>query len=231
MTAIEQPRTKHQHADLIWGDKGTPISARFDDPYFSLTDGAAETSHVFLAGNDLPDRLAPGFQIAELGFGTGLNLVVLASVTPEDCPIQFTSFEAFPMTGAQAARALSALGNAIANEDHCDAICRALDKGDDRFQVGSIAVELILGDANQCLKDWNGVADAWFLDGFSPAKNPEMWYPDLMLSVASHTKTGGTFATFTAAGAVRRSLSEAGFQVERLPGYGRKRHMTRGTKL
>ena len=71
-------------------------------------------------------------------------------------------------------------------------------------------------------------ADAWFLDGFSPAKNPELWEPSLMQAVALHTKTGGTIATYTAAGHVRRALQGAGFEVERVAGFGRKRHMTIG---
>ena len=84
------------------------------------------------------------------------------------------------------------------------------------------------GDARQTLATWTGKADAWFLDGFSPAKNPELWSSDLMAEVARHTAPGGTFATYTAAGHVRRALGEAGFTVTRQPGFGRKRHMTTG---
>ena len=89
---------------------------------------------------------------------------------------------------------------------------------------------VILGDANTTLPAWQGRADAWFLDGFSPAKNPELWSADLMAQVAAHTAPGGSFATYTAAGHVRRALSEAGFAVERRPGHARKRHMTTGTR-
>ena len=78
------------------------------------------------------------------------------------------------------------------------------------------------------MPSWDGEADAWFLDGFSPAKNPELWAPDLMAEVARHTAPGGTFATYTAAGHVRRALADAGFTVSRQPGFGRKRHMTTG---
>jgi tRNA U34 5-methylaminomethyl-2-thiouridine-forming methyltransferase MnmC len=86
---------------------------------------------------------------------------------------------------------------------------------------------VITGDARQTLPAWGGKADAWFLDGFSPAKNPELWEPVLMQAVGTHTKPGGTAATYSAAGHIRRSLSDAGFDVTRIPGYGRKRHMTR----
>src|SRR5690606_20202981 len=85
---------------------------------------------------------------------------------------------------------------------------------------------LITGDARTTLPRWQGRADAWFLDGFSPAKNPELWEPALLRQVALHTAPNGTLATYTAAGFVRRGLSDAGFTVERRKGYGRKRHMT-----
>ncbi len=97
-----------------------------------------------------------------------------------------------------------------------------------RFALGPADVAVIIGDARATLPLWEGRADAWFLDGFSPAKNPELWEAALMGQVAGHTAPGGTLATYTAAGAVRRALAEAGFVVERVPGYGRKRHMTRG---
>jgi len=100
--------------------------------------------------------------------------------------------------------------------------------GQTRLHLDGIEAEIILGDARETLPGWSGQADAWFLDGFSPAKNPELWAEDLMRQVARHTVPGGTFATYTAAGHVRRALQTAGFQVDRLPGHGRKRHMTVG---
>jgi len=87
-----------------------------------------------------------------------------------------------------------------------------------------------MGDANQTVPSMAAPADAWFLDGFSPAKNPELWNADLMLSLGSKTAPGGTFATYTAAGHVRRALEEAGFDVTRTAGFGRKRHMSVGIK-
>ena len=96
------------------------------------------------------------------------------------------------------------------------------------FDLGGVRAEVILGDARETLPAWDGQADAWFLDGFSPAKNPELWSEPLMAEVARHSAPGGTFATYTAAGFVRRGLQAAGFQVERRPGHGTKRHMTAG---
>jgi len=93
-----------------------------------------------------------------------------------------------------------------------------------------VTLEVITGDIAETLPNWAGQADAWFLDGFSPAKNPAMWAPDVMQAVGDHTTAGGTLATYTAAGHVRRALEDAGFTITRTPGFGRKRHMTRGVK-
>jgi tRNA U34 5-methylaminomethyl-2-thiouridine-forming methyltransferase MnmC len=96
------------------------------------------------------------------------------------------------------------------------------------LEFPNLTATVILGDARETLPHWTGQADAWFLDGFSPAKNPELWSEDLMAEVGRHTAPGGTFATYTAAGHVRRALADAGFEVTRQPGFGRKRHMSVG---
>ena len=217
-----------QRAKLTWTDDQIPVSDRFDDPYYSLQNGLEETRHVFLAGNDLPARFAPGFRIAELGFGTGLNMLTVWSEwekSGQTGPLSITSFEAFPMALADMERALMTFPE--------------LKPWSDRFlthwtegtcQLDTLQLEIIKGDARDTLPGWVGTADAWFLDGFSPAKNPELWGADLMQEVANHTDPQGTAATYTAAGFVRRGLEEAGFAVTRIPGYGRKRHMTRAVK-
>lgn len=217
-----------QGMGLDWKDGTVPVSRRFDDPYFSLADGLAETRHVFLAGNGLPDRLSDGFHIAELGFGTGLNLLatrIAWAATGRPGLLRFTSFEAFPLPVADIDRALRAFPEARAV---ADTFLAAWAEGQRRFALPGLTVEVIEGDARATLPLWQGRADAWFLDGFSPAKNPELWAPDLMAQVFCHTVPGGSFATYTAAGHVRRALAEAGFTVERRPGHGRKRHMTTG---
>ncbi|MFZ1727583.1 MAG: tRNA (5-methylaminomethyl-2-thiouridine)(34)-methyltransferase MnmD, partial [Albidovulum sp.] len=112
--------------------------------------------------------------------------------------------------------------------DITEPLLSAWRKGQRRFDLGPVAVEIIDGDARRTLPVWRGKADAWYLDGFSPAKNPELWQEPLMAEVARHTRPNGTFATYSAAGYVRRGLRSAGFQVERVPGYGHKRHMSRG---
>ena len=213
-----------QQADLEWRDGTVPISTRFDDPYYSLEDGVAETEHVFLGGNDLPARFMDGFHVAELGFGTGLNfLVTLAAWRASGATgtLHFTSFEAFPMEIADIHRALSSFEDVPS--DVFGTVFPDVLSGPD-FEL-----RVIIGDARETLKDWQGRADAWYLDGFSPAKNPELWGDDLMAQVGAHTAPQGTCATYTAAGFVRRALQDAGFSIERVPGFGRKRHMTRGT--
>ncbi|WP_241699708.1 tRNA (5-methylaminomethyl-2-thiouridine)(34)-methyltransferase MnmD [Tabrizicola fusiformis] len=217
-----------QGQGLDWRDGVIPVSRRFDDPYFSLNDGLAETRHVFLAGNDLPARLCDGFHIAELGFGTGLNLLALAMVVPPGVTLRFTSFEAFPLPADDIARALEHFPQARAIADPFLAQWAA---GATSLSLPGVHAEVIIGDARDTLPRWQGRADAWFLDGFSPAKNPELWSADLMAEVARHTAPGGTFATYTAAGHVRRALTDAGFAVTRQPGHGRKRHMTTGRRI
>jgi tRNA U34 5-methylaminomethyl-2-thiouridine-forming methyltransferase MnmC len=210
---------------LDWRDGVIPVSTRFDDPYFSLGGGLAETRHVYLAGNGLPDRFTDGFHIAELGFGTGLNLLATALAYTGPGHVTYTSFEAYPLPADDIARALGAFPELaqIAPE-----LVRKWCGRSEILNFPNLTARVILGDARETLPRWTGLADAWYLDGFSPAKNPELWSPDLMAEVARHTAPGGTFATYTAAGQVRRALSEAGFIVTRQPGFGRKRHMTNG---
>lgn len=215
--------------ELEWTD-GVPVARAFDDPYFSKLDGLAETRHVFLKGNDLPVRFTPGFHIAELGFGTGLNAVAaLDAWQKAGCkgPLRFTSFEFFPMMAKDAERALAAFPEV---QGLADPVFEVLANGHE-VRTDDIHLTLIKGDARQTLATWEGKADAWFLDGFAPARNPELWEPSLLDEVARHTCKGGTFATYTAAGAVRRALTDAGFEVERTPGFGRKRHMSKGRLL
>lgn len=229
---LDEPQGMNQPRHPInWREVGpqarVPVSQQFDDPFYSLDHGLNEARHVFLAGNDLPARFRPGFHIAELGFGTGLNLIAAAlawTAAGLDGPLRFTSFEAFPLSGDDARHALAAFPEAA---PFVDSIAMALD-GSGRIETAQMSARIILGDARQTVPAWDGLADAWFLDGFAPARNPELWEPALLQAVADHTVPGGSCATYSAAGAVRAALADAGFAVCRVPGYGRKRHMTKG---
>ncbi len=225
-----------QRAELDWRPGDVPVSRRFTDPYFSLNDGLAETRHVFLDGNDLPARFCDGFAVGELGFGTGLNMLAAAEAWAKDraedraahnAPgtLHLTSFEAYPMAAPDMARALAVFPSLAARAARLVACWSA---GQTRIDLGDGAMlEVIMGDARDTLPAWQGRAHAWFLDGFSPARNPELWEPTLIAEVGAHTAPGGTAASYSAAGHVRRSLAEAGFEVTRVPGHARKRHMTR----
>jgi tRNA U34 5-methylaminomethyl-2-thiouridine-forming methyltransferase MnmC len=218
-----------QQAQLSWREDRIPVSDQFDDPYFSIQDGLAETCHVFLGGNDLPTRFAPEFHVAELGFGTGLNMLATWRAweqSGQQTALRFTSFEAFPMAPADMKKALAAFPDIQPWADRF----LAQWQGSGHCDLGTLQLEVVTGDARLSLPEWTGVVDAWFLDGFSPAKNPELWQQDLLQAVADHTKPGGSAATYTAAGFVRRGLEAAGFTVTRVPGFGRKRHMTKAVR-
>ncbi|MEM1360495.1 MAG: tRNA (5-methylaminomethyl-2-thiouridine)(34)-methyltransferase MnmD [Pseudomonadota bacterium] len=228
MSDLDQPTPDDHTAAVVFRD-GVPVSRHFDDPYYALNNGAAESAHVFIAGNDLPHRFYDGFQIAELGFGTGLNLLVTLMAWDQsglEGRFDYTSFEAFPMTAADMTNALS---HVAIPKILSQALIGAVAQGQTEFSLGPADVTIVLGDARATLPEWTGCADAWYLDGFAPARNPELWQEDLLREVAAHTTPGGSFATYTAAGVVRRALSEAGFDVKRQTGFGRKRHMTTGT--
>jgi tRNA U34 5-methylaminomethyl-2-thiouridine-forming methyltransferase MnmC len=223
-----------EDAAILWRDGAPPLCLRFGDGYRGAADALGESRHVFLAGNDLPARFRSGFRIAELGFGTGLNaLAAWAAWRDAGLPgdLAFTSFEGWPLPAAALARAL---GAAVAPEPQlaplAEALVAAWATGARELRLPGLALRVIEGDARATVPAWDGAADAWFLDGFAPARNPQMWEPALLAAVARRTAPGGTAATYSAAGAVRAALAEAGFAVERVPGFGAKRHMTRARR-
>ena len=212
---------------VTWSD-GVPVSARYGDR-FHARDGLAEARHVYLAGCGLPGRFGPGFRIAETGFGTGLNLCAAwaawrAAGVPG--PLRYLGFEAHPMAAGDMARALGAFPEIGAEARALVAAWAEATGPVRRLSLPGLEAEVRIGDARATVPAWEGPADAWFLDGFAPARNPEMWEPALLRAVAERTASDGVAASFTAAGFVRRALTEAGLLVERRPGHGRKRHMT-----
>lgn len=234
-------------ANLAFNVEGTPVSRDFDDVYFSNDNGLEETRYVFLGGNGLPERFArhdnAHFVVAESGFGTGLNFLTLWQAfaafrdSHPDARLQrlhFISFEKFPLRPADLAQAhqhwpeLAAFARELqANWPLPFSGCHRL-----LLDEGRVTLDLWFGDINALVDTLDdtldGKVDAWFLDGFAPAKNPDMWTPTLFNAMARTARSGGTLATFTSAGFVRRGLQEAGFTMRKSKGFGRKREMLTG---
>ena len=216
---------------LTWTEEGEPRSGRFGDVYFSRDDGLAETRAVFLEGCGLPDAWAgrSAFTVAELGFGTGLNIAALLDLWrragPRNGRLHIFSIEGFPLTAEEAERALSNWPELAPATQALIQAWPARTPGFHRVDLPDFnaVLDVAVGDAAWALAQWSGSADAWFRDGFSPALNPGMWSSQIMDLIAARSAPGARLATFTVAGAVRRGLSERGFVVDKRPGHGRKR--------
>lgn len=212
---------------------GTLRSTRFDDLYFSRAGGAAETGHVFLAGNKLPERWKQKSRITigELGFGSGLNFLTtwrtFLDTAPKSHRLHFLSFEQFPLTPEMLKRAHG--DNPFAKELIAQYPLRL--PGFHRVHFPRVTLTLAFGDARALLPQLeSGMVDAWFLDGFAPAKNPELWGEDVLREIARTSAPDGTFATYSAASAVRRGLAANGFTVEKVRGFAHKREMLIGKR-
>ncbi|EPS2708435.1 bifunctional tRNA (5-methylaminomethyl-2-thiouridine)(34)-methyltransferase MnmD/FAD-dependent 5-carboxymethylaminomethyl-2-thiouridine(34) oxidoreductase MnmC [Cronobacter turicensis] len=236
-----------QPASLTFNNEGTPVSRDFDDVYFSNDDGLEETRYVFLNGNQLPERFMThprdSFIVAESGFGTGLNFLTLWQAfaafrdAHPDAALQrlhFMSFEKFPLTPADLASAHAHWPELAPWAQQLQAQWPMALPGCQRVLLddGRVTLDLWLGDINELVDTLddthNRQVDAWFLDGFAPSKNPDMWTPGLFAAMARLARPGGTLATFTSAGFVRRGLIDAGFNVVKRKGFGRKREMLTG---
>lgn len=211
---------------------GVLRSADYGDIYFQPNKGRDESHYVFLEKNHLPGRFAAaegGMQVAELGFGTGLNFLLTAQLWQERArggELLYVSIEKHPLTKADLARVLSFWPEFGANAAALLAQYPPALEGFYHLRFKNVRLMLCLGDVADVLPALSGAFDAWYLDGFSPAKNPAMWSADLFPLIAARTKPGGTLSTFSSAGAVRSGLAAAGFAVEKVPGYGVKRDMT-----
>lgn len=250
------PNPTLENADIVWQESGAPYSTRFDDIYFSRQGGLEETEHVFIAANQLPARwqdrdaaLLAGqephsahFTIAELGFGTGLNFLCTwrawLTAKPAKLRLHYIACEQFPLQR-------EALSQALAQWPELAALTDILLKSYPDHSAGyhrlhllephsgsSITLDLYYGDAATMLSAQAtreaGKVDAWYLDGFAPRANPQMWSESLMLQLARLSKAGTTLSTYSVAGQVQRSLQAAGFALQKQPGFGRKREMLTG---
>ncbi len=227
-----------QPAQLHWRDDNAPEAIDYGDVYFSRDDGRRETEHVFLASNHLPMRWhdwqqARPFVIGETGFGSGLNVLCAAHAflahAPEAARLHIVSTEQHPFTREDLARAQRH------HEDFAELVTTLIQqwppalRGIHRIVLHArITLDLHFGDAAESLEQLEGQVDAWFLDGFAPSKNPAMWSERLFAALAGASREGTTLATFTCAGLVKRGLRQAGFEVKKIPGFGRKREMLSG---
>ncbi|MFT2110295.1 bifunctional tRNA (5-methylaminomethyl-2-thiouridine)(34)-methyltransferase MnmD/FAD-dependent 5-carboxymethylaminomethyl-2-thiouridine(34) oxidoreductase MnmC [Marinomonas sp. 2405UD68-3] len=224
--------------DLTWKENGAPTSTQFDDIYFDTQSGINETDYVFIQNNQLIQRWLnlnnSTFTIAETGFGTGLNFLCAWDAwrksETENATLHFISVEKFPLTKNMLSNALQ-MWPSLAELSHelitqYPTICHGLH----RISLGEGKVQLTLwfGEASDGFAALNANVDAWFLDGFTPSKNPEMWSEDLFKEIARLSDVGTTFSTFTAAGIVRRGLQSTGFKVNKVKGFGHKREMLSG---
>ena len=224
-----------KNAELYWRN-GQPVSAQFDDIYFSAEDGLQETEHVFLAANDLPRRWqgVEKFVIGETGFGSGLNFFTTVmhwlNTTGPNQQLFYYSVELFPFRGEDLKRAISLWPEF---ESLLEAFMPQYPPAIEgshliRLYDGRVTLCLMLGDVEDFLRRSRIQVDAWYLDGFAPSANSRMWSQDVFNHIARLSKAGATFSTFTVAGFVRRGLQAAGFEVKKIEGFGRKRHMLAG---
>ena len=230
---------KVEYAELEWTDTGAPRSVDFDDIYHDAADPVGESRHVFLEANRIPARITASegdFVTAEAGFGSGLNFLLtvnewLAAGCP--CRLHYLGFENRPLRPADLRRALARFPELAEPASWLLAQYPPPTEGCHRLNLrDKLQLDLFLGDIVEAMRaHGEGLRDkihAWYLDGFSPGVNPEMWSQNLFGFVADSSQPKATVSTYSAAGAVRHGLQHAGFAMKRISGFGGKRHMLRG---
>ncbi|ROS04819.1 tRNA 5-methylaminomethyl-2-thiouridine biosynthesis bifunctional protein [Sinobacterium caligoides] len=237
-------------ADVRFSDDNTPASIEFDDFYFSTDGGLAESQYTFIEGNNLIDRWRAlpadecgNFVIAETGFGSGLNFLLATTLWQQYAPtswqLHYISTEKHPLKAADIRQSLTRWPQLASALDELLAGYPPLVAGVHTINLRGLRSQLHLGlgDSSEVLAGFSDTdfatcigtnrrgVDAWFLDGFSPAKNPDMWSAALFRAIRQLSDTGTTLATFTAAGNVRRQLESYGFNITKRKGFGVKREM------
>lgn len=231
--------------NLIQWKNNSPISTRFDDIYFNPESGIEESKYVFIDGNDLSLRWEHCqtdqiFNICETGYGTGLNMLNTQSFFQNyrhrGAIVHYYSCELYPVNNPDIQRALSKYPELRSINDQIMEKYNPLQRG---WQIianphNNFVLHLYIGDVNDMLQQmihYEIQIDAWFLDGFSPANNPEMWSVDVCNSAALLSRKKATLSSFTSAGFVRRNLQAAGFSIKKVSGFGKKREMITGHLL
>ncbi len=217
-------------AAVHWDDQGVLRAQSYDDVYFSREGGLEETRAVFLAGCGLPERWQGrrAFTIAELGFGTGLNALATweswRANRPPGVVLHYLSVEGHPLDREHAARALGGFPEVAALAAELLRRWPFRTYGPQRLWLqDGFCLTVLIGESAPVLASLDAAIDAWFLDGFAPARNPAMWDAGVMAEIARLSAPDATLATYSVAGAVRRGLESAGFEVSRAPGFGAKR--------
>ena len=229
-----------QYTNLIWRD-GQPYSEKFDDIYYSSSEGEnisgeSEFNHVFFKNNGLPERWKGkgDFVIAELGFGSGLNCILtirewlknIKDSNQSGC-LHYIALEKYPLSPEAIVELISQYPEL---DDYCEELINnyppAVEGTHSRHLFGDrVIIHYKFMDAYKALEDECFMVDCWYLDGFSPAKNTDMWSQKLFEKLAQNSHQGTTCSTYTAAGFVKRHLDNAGFTVTKVKGYGKKREM------
>ncbi|MDW3095223.1 MAG: bifunctional tRNA (5-methylaminomethyl-2-thiouridine)(34)-methyltransferase MnmD/FAD-dependent 5-carboxymethylaminomethyl-2-thiouridine(34) oxidoreductase MnmC [Gammaproteobacteria bacterium] len=227
-----------QTPQLNFNSDGIPCSELFGDPYFSLTNPLEESQHVFLSSTNIVQRWKnTQFTIAELGFGFGINFITTFNEWREhyssEQHLHYISFERYPVQPADLAQCYKQLNIPSALTDYLLEHYPLPIKGFHRIEFNQykLTLTLVFGEALACLKECNFVADAWFLDGFAPSKNKTLWSNEIANQLNRLTCNGGTLSTYSAASEVRKTFTKAGFNIEKKPGYGKKREMLVGTLI
>ncbi|MDG1752662.1 MAG: FAD-dependent 5-carboxymethylaminomethyl-2-thiouridine(34) oxidoreductase MnmC, partial [Thalassotalea sp.] len=232
---------------ITFRDDGSPYSEKFDDIYFDTESGYQQSEHVFIKGNNIADNLIKAqqeFTIAETGFGTGLNFLLTlqlykALAKDHQLPtMHFISTEKYPLTKEQLIKSLNSLHTLADEKDELIANYHDLPEQDQKVEFlffdNKIKLTILFDDSTQAFKaiklprKQNGLVDAWYLDGFSPARNPEMWQEALFEEVARLSKPQATISTFTIAGFIRRGLEKVGFRLEKQNYLGNKNEILTG---
>jgi tRNA U34 5-methylaminomethyl-2-thiouridine-forming methyltransferase MnmC len=229
-------------AELVFRDDGTPFSPRHQDIYHSAAGALDQARFVFLKGNGLPERWCSStrFVILEAGFGMGINFLATWAawlahpMRPEK--LEFISIEKYPFRADDLRRAHSAILDDVLIEPLSNALVLAwpaLEAGVHRLEFGDLSLTLVFGDISDALSDLlkhDLRADALYLDGFAPAKNPDMWTPKIFARLALLSQDDATFATYTSSGHVKRALLASGFIYRKVRGFSGKRAMLIGSK-
>ncbi len=224
------------------------LNEKFDDIYFDEVDAIDEAQQIYLINNSIIERISKRaendmpFIIGETGFGAGRLVVSLMQYLDKsslkNVYIEYNSVELYPMSPERMHNILDGFRERVG--DKIDALVeayRSIDinvKGWHTAEItrpfGSLKLKLYIGEALEMVSSLDKCCDVWFLDGHSPKKNPAIWRPELLMEIGKKTKAGGTCATFTVAGAVKRALIDAGFVIKKFPGCGGKNEVLQGVK-